>query len=188
MPVQNPAGVEVFYVDATEPARPNRVSNWTVFKRLTQALSTTGWDGPPVVVMFRDDYAPPAPPLALTGSHRLAAAEEVGIEVPCVGLAALLDKRGLDLDDLLDEWIPEGASYSDRAQLQAVAQVLYRLWDRMPAWMIASYGVHLDFCRGTAPAGDGHQHLCKLEPEHILDEQEWHECEVCGAEYDATRY
>lgn len=185
MPVQNPAGVEVFYVEPTEPARPNRMVNWTVYKTLTRALSTTGWDGPPVVVLFRDDYDPPAPPLALTGSHRLAAAEAAGIDVPCVGLAALFAKRGLDLDDFLDEWIPEGASYSDRAQLQAIAQVLHRMVDRLPIWMFTSYDISLEFCPGTALAGDGHRHLCNVETEHELDGDP-HECEVCGAEYDAT--
>jgi len=188
MPVQNPAGVEVFYVDPAEPTRPNRVVNWTVYKQLVRALSTTGWDGPPVVVLFRDDYDPPAPPLPLTGSHRLAAAEEAGVQVPCVGLAALFAKGGHDLDDFLDEWIPEGASYSDRAQLQAVGQVLHRMGDFRVTWMCTSYDINLAFCWGTALAVDGHQHMCKLEPEHILDEQQWHECEVCGARYDATSY
>ncbi|HEY3483595.1 MAG TPA: hypothetical protein VGL02_32410 [Streptomyces sp.] len=188
MAVHNPAGAEVFYVDPTEPTRPNRIVNWGLYKKLVQEFKTTGWDGAPLVMLFRDHYDPPGKPLAITGSHRLAAAEEAGVTVPCVGIATLFEKRGLDLDDLLDEWLPEGVAYSDEALLQAVAQVLRHLPDRVPAWMFASYDINLNYCWGTAAAADGHQHMCGFEPEHILDEQEWHECVVCGADYDATRY
>lgn len=175
--------VETFYVDATEPVRVNRVQNWLTYRKLVEALTTSGWDGPPVVVIDRDHWDPPTPPLAITGSHRLAAAEKAHVQVPCVDLADLYESRGLDLDELLEEWLPEGEVCSDGAIWRAVAKIL----DRLPIWLVRHYDIDLIFCPGTA-AGRGHRHLCELEDEHYLEDDGWHQCVTCGGEYRATSW
>lgn len=174
--------VDVFYVDPDEPTRVNRVVNWTVFNGLVASLKTGGWDGPPVVVILRDDYEPPIPPLALTGSHRLAASEEVGIPVPCVDIYALCASRGVNLNALLDEWLPEEGA-TDAALLRAIGRVLGKL----PIWLVIHYGINLIFCSGSAEAV-GHRHLCNLDPEHYLEDDGFHECVVCGDWYRATSW
>jgi hypothetical protein len=184
MPVDIKGDVQVFHIDPAEPVRANRVVNWLFYDNLVAALTRHGWDGPPLVVLTRDHCEPPLPPLAVTGSHRLAAAEKARVEVPCVELADLYQTRGLNLDELLDEWIPEGHSYSDFAVYQAISRVL----DRLPIWMVRHYDITWDGCRGTAPAGDGHQHLCNMEPEHLLDDIYLHRCEVCDVPYEAVSY
>ncbi len=183
MAVKTRDDVQIFHVDPTEPVRVNDITSQALYLELLDGFYRNGWDGPPVVVLLRDHFEPPARPLAITGSHRLAAAEEAGMTVPCVDLDELFESRGLALDDLLDEWIPEGVAYSDGAVYRAIARVL----DRLPIWMTSHYDITLIYCRGTAPAADGHQHLCNVEPEHELDDEP-HECEVCGAKYDAASY
>jgi hypothetical protein len=179
--------VPFFYVDPALPVRPNGVVDWGFYQDLVRSMTRDGWNGPPLVVLIRDDYHPPAPPLAFTGSHRLAAAEQVGIQAPCVDLPALFAARGKDFETLLDAWLPPlpGAVYSDHALYLAVA----RLIEQMPIWEARRYDITFNFCRGTTPASDGHQHLCHLEPEHELDDDgELHECVICDTRYAATSW
>src|SRR3954452_9980337 len=117
---------EVFYLDPTEPIPPNRIQNWTQYNRILASMKRDGWCGPPLVVMSRDHYDPPCPPIAITGSHRLRAADLADIEVPCVELADLYQRYGMNLDDLLDEWLPEGEVHSQEAILRTVARLLHR--------------------------------------------------------------
>ncbi len=182
MGVQTLGGTEVFYLDPTEPVRANRVVNPRCYRELVKAFRTGRWDGPPVVVLSRDGYDPPAAPLAITGSHRLAAADEADLEVPCVDLADLFAERGLNLDDLLDEWIPDDDrfEYNDDAMYRAIARVL----NRLSMWQISHYGINLVFCSATATDDGGHRHLCALRDEHYLeDDGGLHACVVCFGSY-----
>lgn len=179
--VQVKGDVDVFYVDPTEPVRANRIVNHRIYMDLVKSLRSDGWNGPPVVLLTRDHYDPPSPPLGITGSHRLAAAEQVGIDVPCVDLADMFARRGLNLDELLDFWMPEGIDYSDDAQYRAVARIL----DQLPIWCVRHYDITLIFCPGHSP-GRGHQHQCVLGNEHILEDDGWHECVVCGVVFDGV--
>ena len=173
--------VGLIYVSPTEPVRANRVVSWATYKRIVAALKRDGWNGAPVVILVRDHYDPPTPPLALTGSHRLAAAEELGMEVPCVDLDELCQSRGIDLDALLDPWLPQDAPCTDDALYRAVGRILRDL----PIWLVTHYGLHLEFCAGNGD-GAGHRHLCALDPEHYLEDDGWHRCVTCGEMYAAT--
>jgi hypothetical protein len=63
---------------------------------LAADMEARGWQGAPVVV--HRDYAQ-----AITGVHRLAAAEQVGIAVPGVDVEELLEACDLDLWETCDE-------------------------------------------------------------------------------------
>ena len=63
---------------------------------LAKAMERDGWQGAPLVTWGEDDL--------LTGVHRYAAAQRVGIEVPMIDLEDIFAEAGLDFDALHAEW------------------------------------------------------------------------------------
>lgn len=90
---------------------------------IAASMHEHGWKGAPLVVL--SDYA-----RAYTGTHRLAAAEQAGLDmVPGVELEDLFAACGLDLWQVCED---EGLSVlMDRAQVIA----------RLPAQTRAAYGL-----------------------------------------------
>lgn len=60
------------------------------YEDLRNSLSAGGWDGTPIVVY--DD-------LALGGAHRIAAARDLDMDIPVVGIEALIRAAGEDPAD-----------------------------------------------------------------------------------------
>lgn len=70
------------------------------YDQLIASMTANGWTGAPIVVISRED----AIPLAVTGSHRLAAAGSLDLEVPVVELRDVFTSVGKDeLGDLFAE-------------------------------------------------------------------------------------
>ena len=68
---------------------------------LVASMEADGWTGTPVVVAGLGNGVV----RALTGSHRLQAAQDAGIdEVPVVSIEDLCAESGIDWDELLDEF------------------------------------------------------------------------------------
>ena len=68
---------------------------------LVASMEADGWTGTPVVVAGLGGGVV----RALTGSHRLQAAQDAGIdEVPVVSIEDLCAESGIDWDELLDEF------------------------------------------------------------------------------------
>ena len=115
---------------------PHRIQPWhnvedeAKLARLISAMSTMGWAGPPIVVINRDD----ADPIAINGSHRIAAAREVGIEVPAIGLDDLLHAHGTSLAEVDEE---TGSAPEDELHYETVTRLDYYL----PAEVVAHYGL-----------------------------------------------
>lgn len=91
---------ETNYVD------PNAVRTWheawdaAKLATLIDSMRTQGWTGAPVVVIPREG----CDPVAITGSHRITAAREVGIDVPTVNLDDLLAAEDTSLAQLDEEY------------------------------------------------------------------------------------
>lgn len=92
---------------------------------LAESMRANGWIGAEVVV---------AGDQALTGSHRLAAAEEAGTDVPIVDIADLTATYGHSWTELLADF-----DWSDRPWYDAAA----RLADYLPADVIEYYGLDI---------------------------------------------
>lgn len=87
-------------------------------------MQVNGWVGAPIVML--DSYQ------ALTGSHRLAAAEATDTDIPTVALDDLLAEHGQpSLDELAQEYCLD--EY----------EVLIRLCYHLPADVIAAYGIDI---------------------------------------------
>lgn len=97
---------------------------------LVESMAANGWVGAPVVVITTED----GDPQAITGSHRIAAAREVGIDVPTVDVADLLAAHGRDLAGLVAEF--EAAGF-DLPWYGVVA----RLSELLPADVLGYYGL-----------------------------------------------
>jgi ParB-like nuclease domain len=72
---------------------------------LTASMEQDGWQGRPLLVIeYMDGYQ------AITGSHRIAAAEAAGIEeVPCVLVdREAFDAAGYSVSDLYDDDVTHG--------------------------------------------------------------------------------
>lgn len=66
-------------MDAGEIQPLHEVRDYEKLEQLVQSMETDGWSGRPLLVLTYGDNQY----YAMTGSHRLAAAQEVGVEVPC---------------------------------------------------------------------------------------------------------
>lgn len=64
---------------------------------LTASMRESGWVGAPVVIA-REGYGDQA----LTGSHRLAAAEAAEVQVPTVDIRQVAADHGHDFDELVE--------------------------------------------------------------------------------------
>lgn len=110
--------------DVTGYAPAHDVDDPGKVEKLAAAMEEHGWQGAPIVVLR--DYAQ-----AITGVHRLAAAEQAGIAVPGVDIEELLDACGIDLWERRDDI---------DAELDEVIRVLI---DELPAEVRETYGLDL---------------------------------------------
>ncbi|MGW4467444.1 ParB/Srx family N-terminal domain-containing protein [Micromonospora sp. NPDC004704] len=97
---------------------------------LTESMTEHGWVGAPIVVITTED----GDPQAITGSHRLAAAREAGIDVPTVNVADLLAAHGHDLPALIAEFTAAGFDLPWYG-------VVVRLPELLPADVLDQYGL-----------------------------------------------
>ena len=103
--------------------------------KLIDSMTTNGWSGAPIVVIPGRDYGwGPGNPQAITGSHRIAAARETGIDIPTIDLNQLLDAHGIALADLDDEY---GVDPDDETHYEAIR----RLDEHLPANVVDHYGL-----------------------------------------------
>jgi hypothetical protein len=113
---------------------PHDADDEVKLEQLADAMRRDGWVGAPVVVIERED----ADPLAVTGSHRIAAAREVGIDVPTVLLADLVAQRGGNLAEMIADF--EAAGFDrDSATIEAAIRVVGQL----PADVVEHYGLDM---------------------------------------------
>lgn len=105
----NPLGLDT--IDATGYTTGQPDTDPDHVDQLTASMREHGWHGAPLVVL--SDYA-----RAYTGTHRLEAAEQAGLDqVPAVDLEDLFDACDLDLWEICDT---EGLSaLMDRAEILA---------------------------------------------------------------------
>jgi hypothetical protein len=104
------------------------VEDQAKYEALVASMTARGWVGPPVVVVEREE----AIPLAITGSHRLAAAEFVDIEAPTVEFRALFEAAGIDYDTTIGEYLEGGFDLYD---------AIVRVADKLPADITDHYGL-----------------------------------------------
>lgn len=120
--------------DAHRIEAPHDAHDEARLNQLTESMRRDGWVGAPVVVIDRED----ADPLAVTGSHRIAAAREAGIDVPTVTLADLMAEHGASLADLIGDFEAAGLDHDDAAYEAAI-----RATDYLPASVVEHYGLDL---------------------------------------------
>lgn len=77
---------------------PNKITDYSLVDALVASMQTNGWMGVPVVV--HGD-------MAVTGSHRMIAAEIAGIDYPTIELSEIFEANGYDLER---EWYDLGPS------------------------------------------------------------------------------
>jgi len=131
----NPLGLAVDMVDANDLQPWNDLEDEDKVAALAESMRTDGWRGPPVVVIPGKDYGwGPTSPIAITGSHRIYAAREAGIEVPTVDLDELLGKHGTSLDEIDAQ---TGADPDDERHIESVIRLDYFL----PDDVIEQYGL-----------------------------------------------
>ncbi|MEU0236727.1 ParB N-terminal domain-containing protein [Nocardiopsis sp. NPDC006198] len=125
MQTLNPLGLDT--IDATGYITGQHDLDADHVNEIAASMETDGWQGAPLVVL--GDYA-----RAYTGTHRLAAAEQAGLdEVPAVELADLFQACNLDLWEICDG---QGLSVlEDRPQIVEL----------LPADVRSAYGLE-DLC------------------------------------------
>lgn len=71
--------MHIFFLspDSCEP--PHRVTHPTRMEGIAESLWNKGWDGPPLIGYHTNDQAKV---VLLSGSHRFAAAKELGFHIP----------------------------------------------------------------------------------------------------------
>lgn len=95
---------------------------------LVESMTSAGWLGAAVVVVERAD----GDPVAVTGSHRIAAARLAGIEVPIVSVDDLLRAEGTSLAELDEAYGDlDGNHY----------EAILRLNEHLPAEVVEYYGL-----------------------------------------------
>lgn len=103
--------------------------------QLAASMREHGWQGAPVVVIPGTDYGwGEGDPIAITGSHRIAAAIEAEIDVPAIDLNDLLAAHDLTLAELDDE---HGTQPDDELHQEAVERLDYHL----PRDVVEYYGL-----------------------------------------------
>lgn len=125
--------VEMVGPDGLQPW--NDVTDDAKVESLAESMRDGGWRGPPVVVIPGRDYGWGAgSPIAITGSHRIHAAREAGIEVLTVDLDELLRKHGTSLAEVDEQ---TGADPDDERHTESVT----RLDHFLPGEVIERYGL-----------------------------------------------
>lgn len=101
---------------------------------LAASMTDNGWTGAPIVVIPGQDHGWGAgDPQAITGSHRIAAARQVEIDVPTIDLNDLLAEHGLTLASLDEEYGVD----DDAAHYEAIR----RLDEHLPGVVVDYYGL-----------------------------------------------
>ena len=125
----------------TTSTEPTRIQPWhevydqDKFETLVESMRANGWVGAPVVVIAGADHGWGAgDPIAITGSHRIAAAIEADIDVPTISLDDLLAEHGTSLAELDEE---HGTAPDDERHEEAVTRLAYHL----PADVVDHYGL-----------------------------------------------
>lgn len=120
---------------------PNRIRPWhephdeAKLNTLIESMRTNGWTGAPVVTIAGRDFGWGAgDPQAITGSHRIAAARQAGIDVHAVDLDDLLRAIGTSLAEV-DAYF--GVRGDDERHYKAVV----RLDQVLPRGIIDHYGL-----------------------------------------------
>lgn len=120
---------------------PRRIQIWhdvedpAKLADLTASMRAVGWVGAPVVTIAGRDYGwGEGDPIAITGSHRIPAAAEAGIEVPAVDLDDLLRAHGTSLTDVDEQ---TGTDPDDERHEESITRLAYFL----PADIIDFYGL-----------------------------------------------
>lgn len=119
----NPLELDIIE-DVTGYAPAHDVDDPRKVETLAADMQARGWKGAPIVVLR--DYAQ-----AVTGVHRLAAAERAGLAVPGVDIEELLDACGIDLWERRDDTDAE------------LADVIRVLIAELPAEIRDTYGLDL---------------------------------------------
>lgn len=96
--ITNPLNLPVHMADPSELTSYHDVHDEEKLGHLTESMTETGWNGPPVIVHEGQ---------AFTGSHRIPAAQQAGIEVPTVQVENLFAHYGQDLQSAMDDIYPE---------------------------------------------------------------------------------
>lgn len=123
MQTTNPLGLNLIE-DVTAYAPAHDITDEDKAEALANAMREHGWQGAPIVVL--SDYA-----RAITGVHRLAAAEGAEIAAPGVDLEELLEACGIDL------WERSAEMDTD------IDQVVRVLVTELPADVRDAYGLDI---------------------------------------------
>lgn len=113
---------------------PRRVQPWNDVEdddklaALIESMAEHGWTGAPIIVINDGD----GDPRAITGSHRIYAARETGIDVPAVDVEDLLAAAGIGLAELAEEYGNLGGDH-----YEAIVRLDYHL----PADVVDYYGI-----------------------------------------------
>lgn len=118
--------------DRIEP--PHEVMDEELAGRLAESMRTNGWQGAPLVIVDRES----GDPLAVTGSHRIAAARVAGIAVPVIYLDELTAAHGIELAALI-----AGSPAFDMDEDMAIIQAAFRAAELLPAEVEDFYGLDL---------------------------------------------
>jgi uncharacterized ParB-like nuclease family protein len=119
---------EVTFRDARRIQPWHDVQDETKLAALIEAMTVAGWTGHAVVVIEQEE----GDPVAITGSHRIAAARETGTEVQTVNVEDLLRAEGTSLA-ALDEMY---GNFNDDHY-----EAVIRLGDHLPADVVAFFGL-----------------------------------------------
>ena len=110
----------------------NEVTDEDKYDTLVASMQVDGWIGAPVIIINDPD----GDPTAITGSHRIHAAREAGIDIPAIDLADLLAEHGANLDILIGEYEDAGLHRDD-----AIYEVATRIDDHLPTDIAEYYGI-----------------------------------------------
>jgi hypothetical protein len=118
----NPLGLDLH--DGTHYAPRHEVYDPAKRDQLAADMTATGWQGAPIVADAETAQA-------ITGSHRVSAANLAEIEIPAVDLADLTQACGIDLWEFV-------ADYAD------LEDALPHLCAALPADVREAYGLDID--------------------------------------------
>lgn len=133
--IDNPLDLDVEMHDPARLQPWNEVDDEAKLDSLAESMRESGWRGPPIVVIAGQDHGWGAgDPVAITGSHRIHAAREAGIDVPTVQLDDLLARHGTSLAEIDAETY---ADPDDERHTESVTRLDYYL----PADVVEQYGL-----------------------------------------------